>query len=201
TTSYTRWCSPDSAVDPMYMAGRTRTASRPSRTRMAPASYSAAASTVLMSSVMSPGGTLLCRPHPSVSDFEHASQSGQPGHPVPVGGSHQGLAPLRHRAAQDPQPLLVELGVEVVEESDRRLAPLLAVHLDRGQGEGQQKAAGLAGGCNVRGLLAVHAQGNRVTMGADHAPPRTPLRAARPAHLLAEDLALGLLVRWGLGLR
>ncbi len=32
TTSHTRWCRPRSPVDPMYMPGRLRTASRPSRT-------------------------------------------------------------------------------------------------------------------------------------------------------------------------
>ena len=32
TTSYTRWCRPGAPVDPMYMAGRFRTASRPSST-------------------------------------------------------------------------------------------------------------------------------------------------------------------------
>ena len=32
TTSWTRWCRPRSPVEPMYMPGRLRTASRPSRT-------------------------------------------------------------------------------------------------------------------------------------------------------------------------
>ena len=32
TTSHIRWCSPRSPVEPMYMPGRLRTASRPSRT-------------------------------------------------------------------------------------------------------------------------------------------------------------------------
>src|SRR6476661_1069475 len=39
TTSHTRWWRPRSPVDPMYMPGRLRTASRPSRTWMAEASY------------------------------------------------------------------------------------------------------------------------------------------------------------------
>src|SRR3954454_10023445 len=34
-----RWCRPRSPVDPMYMPGRLRTASRPSRTWIALASY------------------------------------------------------------------------------------------------------------------------------------------------------------------
>ena len=34
TTSHTRWCSPRESVDPTYMPGRLRTASRPSRTAM-----------------------------------------------------------------------------------------------------------------------------------------------------------------------
>ena len=32
TTSYTRWCRPRGPVEPMYMPGRLRTASKPSRT-------------------------------------------------------------------------------------------------------------------------------------------------------------------------
>ena len=32
TTSHTRWCRPRSEVEPMYMPGRLRTASSPSRT-------------------------------------------------------------------------------------------------------------------------------------------------------------------------
>jgi hypothetical protein len=32
TTSHTRWCRPFMPVSPMYIAGRVRTASRPSRT-------------------------------------------------------------------------------------------------------------------------------------------------------------------------
>ena len=39
TTSHTRWCRPVGPVDPMYMPGRRRTASRPSRTVMESASY------------------------------------------------------------------------------------------------------------------------------------------------------------------
>ena len=38
TTSYTRWCRPRAEVDPMYMPGRLRTASRPLRTWMPEAS-------------------------------------------------------------------------------------------------------------------------------------------------------------------
>ena len=37
TTSQTRWCRPVGPVDPMYMPGRFRTASRPSRTVMSAA--------------------------------------------------------------------------------------------------------------------------------------------------------------------
>src|SRR6476661_2523610 len=39
TTSHTRWCKPISPVEPMYIAGRSRTASRPPRTLMDFASY------------------------------------------------------------------------------------------------------------------------------------------------------------------
>src|SRR5256884_1593243 len=39
TTSYTRWCSPDGPVDPMYMPGRSRTGSRPLSTVMSLAVY------------------------------------------------------------------------------------------------------------------------------------------------------------------
>src|SRR5262245_59922236 len=40
TTSQIRWCRPTRPVEPMYMPGRLRTGSRPSRTWMADASYS-----------------------------------------------------------------------------------------------------------------------------------------------------------------
>src|SRR5512136_275905 len=39
TTSKTRWCSPRTSVEPMYMPGRRRTASRPSSTVILLASY------------------------------------------------------------------------------------------------------------------------------------------------------------------
>ena len=39
TTSQTRWCRPVGPVDPMYMPGRFRTASSPSRTVMSTALY------------------------------------------------------------------------------------------------------------------------------------------------------------------
>src|SRR5215210_9202025 len=39
TTSYTRWWSPRAPVEPMYMPGRSRTGSRPSRTVMSLAVY------------------------------------------------------------------------------------------------------------------------------------------------------------------
>src|SRR3712207_5967675 len=40
TTSHTMWCKPRSPVEPMYMPGRLRTASSPSRTVMEDALYS-----------------------------------------------------------------------------------------------------------------------------------------------------------------
>ena len=42
TTSHTRWWRPRTSVEPMYMPGRRRTASRPSRTWMESAPYAAA---------------------------------------------------------------------------------------------------------------------------------------------------------------
>src|SRR6195952_4026936 len=39
TTSQTRWCRPRSPVEPMYIPGRLRTASRPSKTLIEIASY------------------------------------------------------------------------------------------------------------------------------------------------------------------
>ena len=40
TISYTRWCSPLSEVEPIYMPGRLRTASSPSSTWISDAPYS-----------------------------------------------------------------------------------------------------------------------------------------------------------------
>src|SRR5438105_2899320 len=45
TTSYTRWCSPSAPTPRMYMCGRLRTASSPSRTLMLSAEYSPGAGT------------------------------------------------------------------------------------------------------------------------------------------------------------
>ncbi len=39
TTSHTQWWRPDGPVEPMYMPGRLRTGSRPSRTCMSLAPY------------------------------------------------------------------------------------------------------------------------------------------------------------------
>src|SRR5207253_1159248 len=46
TTSYTRWCRPAGPVDPMYIAGRLRTASSPSRTLILSAEYSSTSAAV-----------------------------------------------------------------------------------------------------------------------------------------------------------
>ena len=103
-----------------------------------------------------------CRPDLSLLHLEDARQRPQPARPARVRGGHQGLAPPRHLAAQRGRPLLVQLRVEVVEERDRRGAALLAVHLERGQGQRQQQAARLAGRGELAGLLPVDAS----------APPR-----------------------------
>src|SRR6186997_3499357 len=124
----------------MYIAGRTRTASRPSRTRMAPASYSDSASTVLMSSVMSPGEPSLCRPHATGLHLEHADRAVEPRDPVPMGRGDQGLAALGHAAAQGEQAFLVQLRVQVVQQGHGALPALLAVHLDRGQRQREEEA-------------------------------------------------------------
>lgn len=55
TTSYTRWWRPRSPVEPMYMPGRLRTASRPSRTVIALASYEDATSPEAVAPPLSPG--------------------------------------------------------------------------------------------------------------------------------------------------
>ena len=52
TTSYTRWCNPFSPISPMYMAGRLRTASSPSRTVILLAEYSPVLFKSLMSSLI-----------------------------------------------------------------------------------------------------------------------------------------------------
>src|SRR5690349_10596805 len=51
TTSNTRWCRPRSPVSPMYMPGRLRTASSPSRTLMFSAPYSGACASPLLIAV------------------------------------------------------------------------------------------------------------------------------------------------------
>src|SRR2546429_387622 len=59
TTSQTRWCKPISPVEPMYIAGRRRTASRPPRTLIDFASYlwppCGVPTTFSLSPIISPG--------------------------------------------------------------------------------------------------------------------------------------------------
>src|SRR6266446_4652972 len=63
TTSQTRWCKPISPVEPMYIAGRRRTASRPPRTLIDFASYlwppCGVLPTFSLSPIFSPGQQLL----------------------------------------------------------------------------------------------------------------------------------------------
>ena len=49
TISYTRWCRPLSDVEPIYMPGRLRTASRPSSTWISEPPYSCSTWVVLFS--------------------------------------------------------------------------------------------------------------------------------------------------------
>ena len=55
TTSQTRWCSPVGPVEPMYMPGRLRTASSPSRMVMSSSVYDAPASPGLSSTFTATG--------------------------------------------------------------------------------------------------------------------------------------------------
>src|SRR5664280_2088851 len=69
TTSQTRWWSAGEAVDPMYIPGRFRTGSRPSRTVMSPASY-VASPTFRTFSVFSATG----------APFQHCLTEREPAH-------------------------------------------------------------------------------------------------------------------------
>ena len=68
STSQTRWCRPCVTVEPMYMPGRLRTASRPSRTWMAEASNDGGAAEVR-----------LALDHGSVALLDRAAGLGGPG--------------------------------------------------------------------------------------------------------------------------
>src|SRR5512143_1976992 len=108
----------------MYMAGRTRTASRPSRTRMSAAPYSAfGASSILVSSLMTP----LTDGDASGRDAEMSPHAREAGRPLRMGARDQDLALFRHAPADRRRAVGVELGVEVVEQGDRGLRRLLAV--------------------------------------------------------------------------
>src|SRR5512137_2054362 len=114
----------------MYMAGRTRTASSPSRMRIASTPYPVSAWS----------GFVGC-----VSFMSLVARS------VASGATHRAAAhvvdaPLGAEALRPagPRPLLVQLGVQIVEQRHRGSARLLAIDPQAGNGESQKMAAGLA---------------------------------------------------------
>src|SRR5512134_1708322 len=120
----------------MYMAGRTRTASSPSRMRMASAPYWAAVwSSLLVVSLMSPvarSGPSRA-PHGARRHVVDPPQRAEALRPSRVGARHQGLPPARDVRAERARALLVQLRVEVVEEGHRGPTGLLAVDPQGGQ--------------------------------------------------------------------
>src|SRR5688572_29271855 len=172
----------------MYMAGRTRTASSPSRMRMSSAPYEDSETSsvvVLVSSFMSPvpsspcvivprSGTApgpLCSfvsrgRHLSVLHREEAGGAPQPPRPARMRGGHEGLPAAGHLVAERRRALLVELGVEIVEQGHRGLPLFFAIHAQGGQGQGQEQAARLSRGGHFAGLLSVHLQRHLVAVRA-----------------------------------
>src|SRR5215471_7968964 len=166
----------------MYIAGRTRTASRPSRIRMASAPYSPCSSSAILVFSVIPS-LLSGRPDFPPLHREEPALRAQPLRPRAVGGGHQRLPAAPHFRTEGGRPLLVELGVEVVEEGDRRRALLRRVHLQGGQAEGQEETPALAGGGVLGGLDAIHRQ-------PDLVPVRSHQRTAGPALVATARLDL-----------
>ena len=77
-------------------------------------------------------------------DVKSRPSARQPLRPARVGGGHQRLATGGDLRADTTRAVLVQLGVEIVEKRHRREPALLAVDLERGQGQGEEQAARLA---------------------------------------------------------
>src|SRR5688572_25285460 len=112
-----------------------------------------------------------------------------------MGGGHQRLAARRHLAAELGGARLVELGVEVVEERERRRSALGPVDLEGREREREQQAARLPRRRVFGRIDAVYVQLYHVPVGTDEGPPRPLLVALARGELVGETPAKCLLVR------
>src|SRR4030042_2698302 len=159
----------------MYMAGRTRPASSPSRMRIASTPYSASPWSGFVGGVsfMSPVARSVASraAHRAAGHVVDAPQRPEALRPAGVRARHQGLPPPRDLRAQGARPLLVQLRVEVVEQGHRGAAGLLAVDLEAGEGQGQEEAPGLPGRRPLRHVAPGEEELDRGPEGAGEAPP------------------------------
>src|SRR5512143_2529718 len=179
----------------MYIAGRTRTASSPSRMRMASAPYSSGAPVSFLDWVSLISSFVSLRrsgnAHPAFPDLEDPPQRAQALRPALVRARHQGLAPPRDLLAQRPRPSLVQLRVEVVEQRHGGAPRLFAVHPQHGERQCQQQAAGLARGGRLCGVAPVEQQRHPVSLRAGQAAPAGALVRPQLRQLVLQ-LAAGL---------
>jgi len=110
-----------------------------------------------------------------------------------VGARDEGLSLTGDVRAQGAGAVLVELGVEIVEESHRGVPGLLPVHLQARQNESEKEAASLTGRRLQSGVATVEEHHHGVAVGSGQAASRGSLAPREITELVGEGLSgLGL---------
>src|SRR4249920_822089 len=166
----------------MYMAGRTRTASSPSRMRIASAPYSAWTPSGVFPcvSLMSPvswfpasGAT-----NGAPRDLVDTAQRAEALRPAGVCRRDPGLTAPRDLRAERARSLLVQLRIQIVEERDGRPPRFLAQQRKARERQRQQQAARLPRRGSFAGVLTVDQQLDAVALRSRQAAAGRTL--ARP---------------------
>src|SRR4029450_6498323 len=192
------WCRPDpSSVSPIYMPGRLRTASRPFRTLIASAPYSAVAvkEGVEASVIRSVTGSSLAvcrRGHLTRLDAQESGIVAGGGEQQFIGAGHEGLGAELAQLGKEPGPALgVEMGDHLVQQEQRGMAVEIVAHRPgMGQDGADQQGLLLAGGAVL---------GSHVLGAVRHQELAAMRTGERPAGRLVEaatvmqDLAIGIL--------
>src|SRR4029453_16404317 len=176
----------------MYIAGRTRTASSPSRMRIASTPYSAVTPLAFLSSVslMSPvarfrsGGAA----DRALRDLVDAPQRAEALRPAGVRRRHPGLTAPRAPRAERARSLFVELRIQIVEQRHRRAARLLAQERQARERQRQQQAAPLPRGPRLARVLTVDQQLDLVTLRPRQAAASRALARQQLTQLLEQPV-------------
>ena len=141
------------------------------------------------------GGRAHAHRDASLRDVVDSAERPQALRPARVCARDERLSPPRDLGAQLHRALGVELGVEVVEEGDRRAAGLLAVDAQRGEGQRQEEAPDLAGRGAEGGVAAVEEERHRVAVRPDEAAAGAPLARRDGVDLRGQRAAAVVLAR------